>query len=195
VTPARIVVASQNPDKIREVDAVISSAVPGVEIVRGLQWPEVEETETTLEGNALLKARAVFASTGIASLADDTGLEVDALGGEPGVRTARFAGSDATYEDNVAHLLERMRGVTDRSATFRTVVVLVDDSGVTATAEGRLDGRINDVRRGTGGFGYDPVFEVEGRTLAEMGEDEKNLMSHRARALRALVEAVWGAER
>jgi XTP/dITP diphosphohydrolase len=194
VTPVRIVVASQNPDKIREVEAVISAVAPRVEIVRGLEWPEVEETEPTLEGNALLKARAVFAFTGIAALADDTGLEVRALGGEPGVHTARFAGPNATYEDNVAHLLERLRGVADRSATFRTAVVLVDGSGGTMTAEGRLDGRIAEAGRGDGGFGYDPVFEVDGRTLAEIGEDEKNLMSHRARALHALAETVWGAE-
>jgi XTP/dITP diphosphohydrolase len=192
VKPTRIVVASKNPDKIREVEGVIADAAPSVEIVRGLDWAEVEETEPTLEGNALLKAHAVAAATGIPALADDTGLEVEALGGEPGVRTARFAGPGATYADNVAHLLDRMDGESNRAAVFRTVVALVGPEGREVTAEGRLPGRIALAGRGSGGFGYDPVFEVDGRTLAEIGTVEKNRMSHRARALLALVEKVWG---
>jgi XTP/dITP diphosphohydrolase len=191
VRPARIVVGSKNPDKIREVEGVIALVAPSVEIVRGLDWPEVEESEPTLEGNALLKARAVVQATGVAALADDTGLEVDALSGAPGVRTARFSGPQATYASNVAHLLELMKGENDRAAVFRTVVALVDSAGREVTAEGRLPGRIAHAARGTGGFGYDPVFEVDGRTLAEISTTEKNRMSHRARALLALVEKVW----
>ncbi len=189
--PQRIVVASQNPDKIREVESVIAVIAPDVSVVRGLSWPEVEETEPTLEGNALLKAHAVYAATGLPSLADDTGLEVAALGGAPGVHTARFAGPRATYQDNVRHLLQALDGADDRRAVFRTVVALVEDREQ-ITAEGRLEGRILDVERGGGGFGYDPVFEVGGRTLAEMTDDEKNRVSHRALALRALVDRVWG---
>lgn len=192
--PDRIVVASRNPDKILEVESVIAVVAPSVEIVHGLEWPEVEETEATLEGNALLKARAVVDATGIAALADDTGLEVWALDGAPGVRTARFAGPDATYGDNVRHLLEMLAGHDDRSATFRTAVALVDESGGVVTAEGRLEGRIAEAPRGDGGFGYDPIFEVDVRTLAEISDDEKNRMSHRARALVALAEEVWGGE-
>ena len=191
--PHRLVVASQNPDKIREVESVIAEIAPDVEIVRGLSWDEIEETETTLEGNATLKATTVAAATVLPALADDTGLEVRSLGGEPGVRTARFAGPAATYEDNVARLLDALDGHDDRVATFRTAVVLADGKGGVVSAEGRIEGRITEEPRGGGGFGYDPVFEVEGRTLAEIGEEEKNRMSHRARALRALVEAVWGS--
>ena len=193
--PSRIVIASQNPDKVREVESVIAFVAPWVEIVRGLEWSEVEETEATLQGNALLKARAVVKATGIAALADDTGLEVRALGGAPGVRTARFAGPEATYQDNVSHLLKVLAGHDDRAATFRTAVALVDEMGSVVTVEGRLEGRIAETPRGDGGFGYDPVFEIDGRTLAEISEEEKNHMSHRARALRVLAEEVWGVGR
>lgn len=193
--PSRIVVASQNQDKVREVESVIAFVAPWVEIVRGLEWPEVEETEATLQGNALLKARAVVKATGIAALADDTGLEVRALGGAPGVRTARFAGPEATYQDNVSRLLNVLAGHDDRAATFRTAVALVDEEGSVVTVEGRLEGHIAETPRGDGGFGYDPVFEVDGRTLAEISEEEKNHMSHRARALRVLAEEVWGVGR
>ena len=191
--PRRIVVASQNPDKVREVEAVLQSVVPGIEIVRGLIWPEIEETEETLEGNAILKAEAVMRHTGLAALADDTGLEVAALGGKPGVRTARFAGPEATYEDNVSHLLEMLSDEPVRDAAFRTVVALVDPKGKRVVAHGELGGRIVHVARGEGGFGYDSVFEVDGRTLAEISKPEKNAKSHRALALRSLIGQVWGA--
>lgn len=186
----RLVVASKNPDKIREVEAVLESLDDTIEIVRGLDWPEVEETEPTLEGNALLKARAVVRATGISAVADDTGLEVDALGGAPGVFTARYSGPDATYESNVAKLLADLAGVTDRTARFRTAVALVDDEGEPVIVEGVLEGVITAERRGAGGFGYDPIFEVDGVTLAEMDPRKKNRISHRARALQALAEAL-----
>lgn len=167
----------------------------GVEIVGGLDWPDVPETEPTLEGNALLKARAVMAATGLAAVADDTGLEVVALGGGPGVHTARFAGPDATYADNVAKLLRELDGVADRRARFRTAVALVRPYGSTITAEGTVEGVITAEPRGYGGFGYDPVFEVDGVTLAEMGSEAKHRISHRARALRALAAALEAAGR
>ena len=184
----RLVVASQNPDKIREVEAVLARLDLGIDVVRGLDWPEVEETEPTLAGNALLKARAVHAHTGLASLADDTGLEVQALAGAPGVRTARYAGPNAGYDDNVAKLLRELGGSDDRRARFRTVVALVDDDGRELMAEGVLHGTISRERRGEGGFGYDPVFDIGGTTLAELPAEEKNDVSHRARALRALAD-------
>lgn len=184
--PERLVVASQNPDKIAEVKAVLEELALGIEIVDGLSWPEIEETEDTLEGNALLKARAVAGYTGLPALADDTGLEVTALGGRPGVHTARFAGPEATYADNVARLLAELEGVDDRSASFRTVVALVTPVGDEVTVEGVLDGTIATRPRGTGGFGYDPVFLVGESTLAEIPTAAKNQMSHRARALHAL---------
>jgi XTP/dITP diphosphohydrolase len=187
----RLVVASKNPDKITEIEAILDGANLTGEVVRGLDWPDVEETGDTLEENALLKAHAVVAATGLPVIADDTGLEVHALDGAPGVHTARFAGDGARYEDNVAKLVEVMAGQDDRRATFRTVVALVFPDGVEIIAEGRLEGMIGTEPRGTDGFGYDPVFVVDGsRTLAELGTVEKNQVSHRARAIRALVDSV-----
>jgi XTP/dITP diphosphohydrolase len=187
----RLVVASKNPDKISEIEAILDESSLTGEVVRGLEWPDVAETGETLEENALLKAHAVVAATGLPVIADDTGLEVHALDGAPGVHTARFAGDGARYEDNVAKLVEVMAGQSDRRATFRTVVALVFPDGVEVIAEGRLDGVIGTEPRGSDGFGYDPVFIVDGdRTLAELGVDEKNQVSHRARAIRALVGSV-----
>lgn len=182
----RLVVASKNPDKLSEIEEVLGQTGLSGEIVRGLDWPEVAETGSTLEENALLKAHAVMEATGLPALADDTGLEVTVLNGDPGVHTARFAGDGARYEDNVAKLIEVMKGETDRTARFRTVVALVFPDGAEITAEGTLDGVITERPRGERGFGYDPVFAVGGRTLAEMSLDEKNDLSHRARAIRAL---------
>jgi XTP/dITP diphosphohydrolase len=186
----RLVVASKNPDKIGEVEEVLAGLGLVREIVRGLEWPDVEETEPTLVGNALLKARAVQRATGLTAVADDTGLEVDALGGEPGVHTARYAGPDASYADNVDKLLAEMDGVKRRSARFKTAIALVDASGKEITVEGVVEGEITTEQRGDGGFGYDPVFSVGGRTFAEMGSEEKHRISHRALALRALAAAL-----
>lgn len=186
----RVVVASQNPDKVAEIETVLAALGIGIEVVRDVVWPDVEETEPTLEGNALLKARVVRDHTGLAALADDTGLEVAALGGGPGVRTARFAGESARYADNVSKLLAAMSGSADRTARFRTVIAVVDTEGNELVVEGVLDGSITEEPRGDGGFGYDPVFAVDDRTLAEMPSNEKNRVSHRARALRALADAL-----
>ncbi len=192
MTLARLVVASKNPDKVREIEAVLIGLGLVEEIVRDRTWPDVEETGATLDENALLKARAVADATGLPALADDTGLEVEALGGAPGVNTARFAGPQASYEDNVRELLRALGGTDQRVARFRTVMALVDPAGSTLLAEGVLEGNITTSPRGDGGFGYDPVFEVEGRTLAELDPDAKNRLSHRARALRALAERLQG---
>lgn len=184
----RVVIASQNPDKIAEMDQLLSGL--GFEIVRGLTWDDVEETEPTLEGNALLKAHAVAAATGHIAIADDTGLEVDALGGAPGVLTARFAGENATYDDNVSALLAALQGNKNRAARFRTAVAMVGPGLPDLTVSGQIDGVITAERRGSGGFGYDPIFAVDGLTFAEMGEGPKHEISHRGRALRALVSAL-----
>jgi XTP/dITP diphosphohydrolase len=190
--PHGVVVASKNADKVAEVEAVLASIVPPMVVIGGHTWPDVDETEDTLAGNALLKARAVVDATGHAAVADDTGLEVDALGGEPGVTTARYAGEDATYDDNVDKMLRELEGVESRSARFRTAVALVTPDGEEVVLEGVLEGVITTERRGTGGFGYDPIFEVDGRTLAEIPADEKNTISHRAKALNALAHALEG---
>lgn len=184
----RAVVASKNSDKIAEVESVLARLGIVGEIVRGLEWPDVDETEPTLEGNALLKARAVAEVTGFVAIADDTGLEVDALGGAPGVISARYAGPDATYQDNVDKLLAELDGVGERPARFRTVIAVVAPDGREWFAEGAVEGVITTVPRGTYGFGYDPVFEVDGRTLGEMSHSEKSRISHRARALESIAE-------
>jgi len=182
----RLVVASKNQDKVGEIEAVLGGVGLVGEVVQGLDWPDVDETGSTLEENALLKARAVMEAVGLPAVADDTGLEVAALDGRPGVETARYAGPDASYSDNVRRLLGEMEGVADRKARFRTVVALVMPDGAELVAEGALDGVIAAEPRGLGGFGYDPVFEVEGRTLSEMGVETKNMLSHRAKALQTL---------
>ncbi len=187
----RVVLASKNADKIVEMESVLVGAGVVGELVGGLDWPDVIEDADDLEGNARKKAREVCGATGLPAIADDTGLEVDALGGAPGVGTARFAGPHASYSDNVDKMLTVMSGVTERSARFRTVVVLAWPDGRELVVEGKLEGAIAEGRRGSGGFGYDPVFELAGgRTLAEISAEEKNRVSHRAQALDALVEVL-----
>jgi len=185
-TARRVVVASKNPDKIKEVEAVLARMRQPWEIVRDLEWPDVDETEDTLEGNALLKATAVAEATGLPALADDTGLEVDALDGRPGVFSARFAGPEASYEANVDRLLSELDGVEDRTARFRTAIAFIVPGAEPTVVEGIVEGAIASERRGTRGFGYDPIFVVGDRTYGEMTDEEKNEISHRARALRAL---------
>ena len=184
----RLVLASANPDKAREI-ADLLGQVKGVELVpRPASLPDVEESGASLEENARLKARAVMGATGEAAVADDTGLEVDALGGAPGLYTARYAGEGATYADNVAKLLAALDGVEDRRARFRTVALVAFPDGSEVAAEGVLAGSIATEARGGGGFGYDPVFMPDscgGRTLAQLEAGEKNALSHRALALRA----------
>lgn len=186
----RIVVATKNPGKEREISRLVRELAVARQVVSGLDWPEVEETGDTLEDNALLKARTVVDATGLPALADDSGLEVAALGGRPGVKSARYAGPAATYDDNNAKLLSELAGAEDRSARFRTVVALAFPGGTNVMAEGELEGRITDEPRGGGGFGYDPVFEVDGKTLAQLSLEDKNRLSHRARAVQALAQAL-----
>lgn len=184
----RLVVASKNPDKIVEMEPLVIALGIAAEVVRGLAWDDVSETGETLTDNALLKARAVVKATGLPSLADDTGLEVTALDGRPGVHTARYAGLTATFDDKIDLLLGELQDREDRSARFVTVVALVMPDGSYETAEGSIDGIIAPARRGSGGFGYDPVFDVDGSTFSEMGMVEKGKLSHRARALTSLAE-------
>ena len=188
----RLVCASANPDKVAEIALVLDGIVELVPRPAGLG--DVVEDAPDLVGNARLKALAVCEAAGAAAVADDTGLEVDALGGRPGVRSARYAGDDAGYADNVAKLLEELDGVAAeaRTARFRTVAMVVWPSGRELAVEGVVEGRILTEPCGDGGFGYDPVFvpvEGDGRTFAEMGDD-KHVISHRGRAFRALAAAL-----
>ena len=182
----RLVLASANRDKAAEISAVLE----GFELVPRPPWVgEVDETGETLEENALLKARAIREATGEAAVADDTGLEVDALDGAPGVYSSRYAGPEASYADNVAALLAALGDRPDRTARFRTVAVACFPDGREVIADGAVEGTITTEPRGEAGFGYDPVFVpdgLDGRTFAEMTAAEKNAVSHRGRAFRAL---------
>ena len=192
----QFILATANPDKAREIEAVLAAAGLDVELVpRPADISAVDETGLTLEENARLKAEALCAATGAAAIADDTGLEVDALGGAPGVRSARFAGADATYADNVALLLERLAGVpaAERTARFATVALARFPDGREVAAFGEVTGTITSEARGGEGFGYDPVFaphEGDGRTFAEMAPAEKHVLSHRGRAFRTLADGL-----
>lgn len=191
----RLVCGSANPDKVAEIALVLDGLVDLQPRPPGLG--DVVEDAPDLEGNARLKAEAVCEAAGAAAVSDDTGLEVDALDGAPGVFSARYAGDDATYADNVDKLLAELVRVgaltpDQRRARFRTAVMVVWPDGREVTVEGTVDGHIALERAGAGGFGYDPVFvpdEGGGRTFAEMG-DEKHEISHRGRAFRALAAAL-----
>lgn len=201
--PLRLVVGSANPDKVAEIVAILSAALDVELLPRPDRVPEVVEDGETLLDNARLKAHALSAVTGVAAVADDTGLEVDALGGAPGVFAARYAGEGATYADNVAKLLReldaRPEGGGERRARFRTVALVAFPDGSEVWAEGAVEGTVARVPRGEAGFGYDPVFvpsEAEGgdgRTFAEMRAEEKDTLSHRGRAFRALAQRLAGA--
>ena len=187
-----LVLATANPHKTAEMRAILEQ-LGFVVHPRPSDVPDVEETEETLEGNALLKAHALVEATGMVAVADDTGLFVDALGGQPGVRSARDAGEQATDHENVVKLLGALGDDVHRTARFRTVIAVAYPEGRDVLVEGVLEGAITMAPRGSGGFGYDPVFapeETPGRTLAELTADEKNTMSHRARALQALPKAL-----
>ncbi|HLI52944.1 MAG TPA: RdgB/HAM1 family non-canonical purine NTP pyrophosphatase [Acidimicrobiales bacterium] len=191
----RFVLATANPDKAAEIRAILGSRFELVP--RPAALGEVVEDGATLLENARLKGRAVAAASGLPAIADDTGLEVERLGGRPGVRSARYAGEDATYSDNVAKLLAEMSDVPaeQRGAAFRTVAVAVWPDGREVHAVGEVHGNISTAPRGAAGFGYDPVFvpdEGDGRTFAEMGPAEKNALSHRGRAFRALATLLEG---
>lgn len=187
-----ILLASRNPHKISELRRELRPL--GIELRSSADYPdldEVVEDRDTLEGNALKKARRAQSGTGLPALADDTGLEIEALGGRPGVRSARFAGEGATDEENLEKLLAEMKDVEqpDRGARFRTVVAFVTPD-YERTFEGICRGRILREPRGEKGFGYDPVFLPEGgrRTFAELEGEQKNNISHRGRAVRAFLE-------
>jgi XTP/dITP diphosphohydrolase len=186
-----LVLATFNRDKLRELYLLLAG--PGRRLRDLGEFPGSvlpEETGASLIENARIKAIAAVRHTGLPAIADDTGLEVDALGGEPGHRAARFAGPHASYAENVGRLLERLRGVPAprRTARFRTVCLARFPDGSERVGEGLLEGAITEAPRGASGFGYDPVFEVAGlgRTLAELDEAGKNAVSHRARAAAAL---------
>ena len=185
----KIVFATNNAHKLSEVAQVVGEKFELVTLRECGITEDIPENEPTLEGNALAKARYVYSRTGLNCFADDTGLEVDALGGEPGVRSARYATDGHDDEANKRLLLERMQGVENRAAQFRTAVALIMD-GEEYLFEGVVRGDIATEEHGEGGFGYDPLFFPEGgaKTFAEMSAEAKNEISHRGRAVRKLAE-------
>lgn len=220
--PPTLVLATANPDKAREICEILAAALERPLVTTGLEVgdstvaylvsppgpgpaapsldhaPDVAETGATLEENARIKAAALTRATGLPAVADDTGLAVDALGGAPGVRSARYAGDHATYADNVARLLRDLHGVPParRSARFETVALARWPDGRELVARGVVEGRIAEGPRGDGGFGYDPVFvpsEGDGRSFAEMDPGEKHAVSHRGRAFRRLASMLRDA--
>jgi XTP/dITP diphosphohydrolase len=188
----RLVLATKNQGKLAELRRILSGL--DVELVSAgdVALPDVEETGDTFEENALLKARSAAAASGLACVSDDSGLVVDALGGEPGVRSARYAGGHGDDEANLRLVLERMSGVADRRARFVCVAALAAPDGREWTARGVLEGSLTAAPRGESGFGYDPIFVPlgEDRTTAEMTPGEKDAISHRGEAFRALRPAV-----
>ena len=192
--PLEFVLATANADKAAEIAEIVGGSV--TLLPRPASVPDVEETGETLVANARLKALALVTATGRAALADDTGLEVDDLGGRPGVYSSRYAGEGATYADNVAKLIGALAGSDGpRRARFRTVAVALWPDGREVVAEGLVEGAIALEARGDGGFGYDPVFipdDADGRTFAQMTSAEKHQLSHRGRAFRALVDRLSG---
>jgi len=193
---ARFVLATANPDKAAEIADILTNEHLEAELVpRPPDVPEVLECGETLEDNARIKAVALCDTTRMPAIADDTGLEVEAIGGAPGVRSARFAGPAASYADNCTKLLDALRDLPleRRSARFVTVAVARWPDGVDVAAIGTVDGVITEAPRGEHGFGYDPVFvplDGDGRTFAEMSPEEKHALSHRGEAFRTLARAL-----
>lgn len=191
----KIVFATHNAHKVSEVQAVLGSEYQLVTATEAGITEEIPETQPTIEGNALQKARYVYEHTGLNCFADDTGLEVEALNGAPGVYSARYAGEHVSYADNNVLLLKDLAGCENRKARFRTVIALIVD-GKEYLFEGRVEGAIATEPHGEGGFGYDPLFVPEGSqlTFAEMSSEAKNKISHRGRAVAKLVAFLHGKE-
>jgi XTP/dITP diphosphohydrolase len=194
---ASVALASRNPGKLREIRTILADAGVPVNVVSAAEypgWDAPEETEPDYAGNALLKARSLMSFAGVPAIADDSGIEVDALEGGPGPRSARFAGDDATDEENLHKLVEIVRTVpaSARTARYRCVAVLVTPAGRETVAEGTVEGTLITEPRGSGGFGYDPIFVPLGdrRTMAELPPSEKDRISHRGNAFRGLVDAL-----
>jgi XTP/dITP diphosphohydrolase len=184
----KIVFATNNKNKLREMREIMAGLYEVLSLNDIGCVEEIIEDADTLQGNAKIKADFVTNKYGMDCFADDTGLEVEALNGAPGVYSARYAGEHCSYQDNVNKLLAALKGVENRRAAFRTVIALNLD-GNSYFFEGRCDGRIIEVQRGTDGFGYDPIFQPDGfeETFAEMSHEEKNAISHRGRATQKLI--------
>lgn len=189
----KIVFATNNAHKLEEVRAILGNSIELITLREAGITEDIPENEPTIEGNALAKARYVYEKCGCDCFADDTGLEVDALGGAPGVHSARYATDGHDFAANREKLLRELNGAEERTARFRTVVALIE-GGVESTFEGIVEGSITQEERGEGGFGYDCLFTPEGydQTFAEISPEEKNSISHRSRAVAKLAKHLLG---
>lgn len=185
----KLIFATHNKNKTKEVKSMMPSHIELLSLDDINFHTEIEENATTLEGNALLKAKTIFEKTGINCFADDSGLLVDALNGAPGVYSARYAGSQKNDEDNMQKILHELKDKANKNAHFKTVMALIID-GKEYLFEGKIEGKIISEKLGTNGFGYDPIFVPDGynKTFAQIDADTKNKISHRARALQKMLE-------
>jgi len=183
-----VILATSNKAKIREIIQILGNDIDYKTMSDFPDWPDVEETEDTFKGNALLKASVLAQRYNMPAIADDSGLAVEGLSGEPGVHSSRYSGEGATDKKNIAKLLKNLTEKKNRKAAFKTVVVFKKPDGEEIFAEGEVKGHITQKPTGKGGFGYDPVFIPEDfdKTFAQMSAEEKNSLSHRGRALRNL---------
>lgn len=194
----KIVFATNNSHKLKEIRQILGKSIEVLSLADINCHEDIPETAPTIEGNAMMKARYVYDKYGTPCFADDTGLEVEALDGAPGVYSARYAGDEGhDSEANMRKLLHELEGKENRRAQFRTVIALIeqkDGKPVAHTFEGKIEGHISDEKRGTSGFGYDPIFVPEGyeQSFAELGNEIKNKISHRARAVARLAEYLLG---
>lgn len=196
---SKFLLATHNPDKVVEIEAIFREALgDDIEFVSGIDPGDVEEDGDTIEENSMIKAQAWLAvNSDCIVLSDDTGFYVDALGGEPGIFAARFAGKDATYQDNCNKVLKELGDNKNRKAYFATCATAVRADSPSIVSVGKVDGLIAKKDSGLGGFGYDPIFipsdDPDGQTFAEMGIKVKNMISHRSRAFRALAMGIKDA--
>jgi len=186
----KIIIATQNDSKIAEIKQILDLNFEFETYNDFSDWPDVAETGSTFRENAIIKAKALAEKYKMPAVADDSGLVVEALGGAPGVLSSRYSGEEANDAQNLAKLLSKMAGINNREAAFQTVVAYCTPEGEAIYAEGKVGGQIIGQPRGTGGFGYDPVFVPDGysETFAEMSAEEKNKLSHRGQAFRKLKE-------
>ena len=187
-----LIFATHNKNKLKEVQSLVSESIKVISLDDLNMTTEIPETGHTLADNALIKARTIFELYNKPVIADDTGLDVEALNGAPGVHSARYAGEPGNAENNMNLLLHTLQTTTNRAAHFKTIIAYIDSEGKEQLFEGRIDGNIIEEKRGNQGFGYDPIFVPEGsdKTFAEMSHEEKNSMSHRAKALQAFSEFI-----
>jgi len=183
-----ILIATHNPDKLKELEELVNPLKLRLHFLRELPgFYPTEEDQETLQKNAMKKALEAAKYSGLITLADDTGLFIEALNGAPGIMSARFAGNSCSYSDNRQKVLRLLQNIQIRKAYFKTAVALSAPDGIIAVTEGRLEGEITTEERGNNGFGYDSIFAVNGKTYAEMNADEKNRLSHRALAIKSLI--------